>query len=140
MSDGAGRGEQDPGEERPEVGGAEDSVYDAYVRGMELLEAGDYQAATIPLGRAAKEEPEKASAREALGRALYRIRRYEEAAEEFAAVVELDPVNDYAHFVLGRALTKMGELERAQRHLALAANLRPERKDYRKHLEQIAES
>ena len=47
--------------------------------------------------------------------------------EEFEAVVERYPVNDYAHFCLGRALTLSGRPERARRHLAIAANLRPDR-------------
>lgn len=119
----------EPGRDEP--GAAGDSLYDAYIRGMELLEAGDFEAATIPLSRAAKAAPEKSSVREALGRAYFRSRRFEEAAVEFEAVVERHPVNDYAHFCLGRALTKVGERKRARRHLALASNLRPDRKDYR---------
>ena len=59
--------------------------------------------------------------REALGRAYFRTRRFDEAAAEFEAVVERHPVNDYAHFCLGRALTSRGERDRARRHLALAA-------------------
>ena len=39
--------------------------------------------------------------------------------------------NDFAHFCLGRALTLTGQRDRARRHLAIAANLRPERDDYR---------
>ena len=45
--------------------------------------------------------------------------------------MERYPVNDFAHFCLGRALTLTGEPDRARRHLAIAANLRPERDDYR---------
>jgi hypothetical protein len=50
---------------------------------------------------------------------------------EFEAVVEAHHVNDYAHFCLGRALSMTGEKARARHHLALAANLRPDRSDYR---------
>ena len=45
-------------------------------------------------------------------------------------MVERHPVNDYAHFCLGRALSLTGHADRARRHLALASNLRPERRDY----------
>ena len=67
-------------------------------------------------------------------------RRYPEAAREFEAVVELYPVNDFAHFCLGRALTLAGERDRARRHLAIAANLRPEREDYRIYRQRLARS
>jgi Flp pilus assembly protein TadD len=104
---------------------------------MSLLESGDFDQATVPLSKAARLAPEKTSIREALGRAYFRTRRYREAAEEFEAVVELYPVNDYAHFCLGRALTKVGRPDRARRHLAIAANLRPERRDYRVYRERL---
>ncbi len=64
-----------------------ESVYDLYQRGNELLDHGDYQAAIVPLSKARDLEPEKASIREALGRALFHAQRYEGAAAEFEAVV-----------------------------------------------------
>ena len=57
--------------------------------------------------------------------------RYAQAGEEFAAVVERYPVNDFAHFCLGRSLEKTGRIKEARRHLALATSLRPDRADYR---------
>jgi Flp pilus assembly protein TadD len=117
-----------------------ESLYSLYRRGIELLEDGDFEEATVPLKEAARQAPEKSSVREALGRALFRTRHYAEAATEFEAVVETHPVNDYAHFCLGRALTKTGETRRARHHLALASNLRPERRDYRIYRERLAAS
>ena len=105
-------------------------VYDLFRRGSALLESGDYSAAAIPLEKASRAEPDKTSIREALGRAYFRSRRFEEAAREFAALVERYPVNDYAHFCLGRSLEKTGRKQEARRHAALAANMRPDRKDY----------
>src|ERR671937_2594306 len=116
----------------------EEHLYDLYRRGMSLLEAGDFEQATVPLSKAARLAPEKSSIREALGRAYFRSRRYSEAAVEFEAVVERYPVDDYAHFCLGRALTLTGQRQRARRHLAIAACLRPERRDYRSYREQLA--
>jgi TolA-binding protein len=116
------------------------STYELYTRGMSLLESGDYAAATVPLSKAAAREPEKSSVREALGRALFRAHRYDEAAGEFEAVVERYPVNDYAHFCLGRSLSLTGHVDRARRHLAIAANLRPDRRDYRIYRERLAGS
>ena len=45
-----------------------------------------HQAAIVPLSRARDLEPDKASIREALGRALFHAQRYEGAAAEFEAV------------------------------------------------------
>jgi Flp pilus assembly protein TadD len=115
--------------ETPEQRG--ELVYDLFKRGSALLEAGDYSAATIPLERARSLEPDKTSIREALGRAYFRSGRFEAAREEFAAVVERSPVNDFAHFCLGRSLEKTGRRQEARRHLALAACMRPDRADYR---------
>ena len=106
-------------------------VYDLYKRGTALLEARDYHSATIPLEQAAALEPDKTSIREALGRAYFRSGHFEEAREEFAAVVELAPTNDYALFCLGRALLILGRAPEARRPLALAARMRPDRRDYR---------
>ena len=108
-----------------------DDVYELYSRGMRLLEAGDFNQAAIPLSKAAALEPDKTSVREALGRACFRSRQYERAAEEFEALVEHAPTNDYALFCLGRALMELGRNGDARRPLALAACLRPERRDYR---------
>ena len=106
-------------------------VYDLFRRGSALLESGDYSAAAIPLEKASRIEPDKTSIREALGRAYFRSGHYAKASEEFRAVVERAPVNDFAHFCLGRSLEKTGRAGEARRHLALACNLRPDRADYR---------
>jgi tetratricopeptide (TPR) repeat protein len=108
-----------------------EQTYTLYRRGIELLEDGDFEDAAAPLAEAARRAPEKSSVREALGRAYYRAGRFRQAAVEFEAVVETHHVNDFAHFCLGRALSKTGEVDRARHHLALASNLRPDRRDYR---------
>ena len=110
-----------------------ENVYDLFTRGTRLLEDGDFHAATVPLARAAEIEPDKTSIREALGRALFRCQRYEQAASEFEAVVEQAPTNDFALFCLGRSLQLLGRHSEARGPLALASNLRPERGDYRKY-------
>jgi tetratricopeptide (TPR) repeat protein len=110
-----------------------ESVYDLYQRGNELLGHGDYQAAIVPLTKARDLEPEKASIREALGRALFHAQRYEGAAAEFEAVVQNTPTNDYALFCLGRSMQLLGRHREARHPLALACSLRPEREDYRKY-------
>jgi Flp pilus assembly protein TadD len=116
----------------------DESTYLLYRRGVELLEDGSFAAATEPLAEAARREPEKSSVREALGRAYFRNSEFEKAATEFEAVVETHPVNDYAHFCLGRALSLTGNVTQARHHLALASNLRPDRRDYRIYRERIS--
>jgi Flp pilus assembly protein TadD len=115
-----------------------DSTFTLYRKGIELLEERDFVHATEQLEQAARRAPEKTSVREALGRAYFRCGRFAAAAVEFAAVVEAHQVDDYAHFCLGRALSKTGETRRARHHLALASNLRPERRDYRIYRERLA--
>jgi Flp pilus assembly protein TadD len=108
-----------------------ESLYELYQRGIALLEARDYHAASVALGRARDLDPEKTSIREALGRAFFRSGRYEEARSEFEAVVEQAPTDDYALFCLGRSLQQLGRHAEARRPLALASCMRPERRDYR---------
>jgi Flp pilus assembly protein TadD len=106
-------------------------VYGLYQRGIALLEAGDHHQAVIPLSQARDLDPDKTSIREALGRALFHVQRYEDAAAEFAAVADRAPTNDYALFCWGRCLQQLGRHAEARRPLAQAAGLRPERGDYR---------
>jgi Flp pilus assembly protein TadD len=87
--------------------------------------------ATVALEKAKRREPHKASIREALGIAYFRIGRYDEAAAEFRTVLELSPVNDYAHYALGRCLEMQGKQAEANGHYKLASSLRPGSKQYR---------
>jgi Flp pilus assembly protein TadD len=117
-----------------------EDVYDLFKRGTALLESGEFHAATVPLSKAAAREPEKTSIREALGRAYFRSRQFEQARVEFEAVVDRAPTNDYALFCLGRALLELGRPKEARKPLALAAQLRPERRDYRIYRERAAKA
>jgi Flp pilus assembly protein TadD len=112
---------------------SEPGLYELFRQGTELLESGDCHAATIPLARARELAPDKDSVREAYGRALFGAQRFHEAAEEFSAVVDHAPTNDYALFCLGRSLQQLGRHAEARHPLALAANLQPQRADYRKY-------
>ena len=87
--------------------------------------------ATVALEKAKRREPDKASIREALGIAYFRIRRYDEAEAEFRTALELSPVNDYAHYALGRCLEMQGRQAEANGHYKLASSLRPGSKQYR---------
>jgi tetratricopeptide (TPR) repeat protein len=116
-----------------------DDVYELFQNGTRLLEERDFHAAAVPLARARDLEPDKASIREALGRAYFGAQRYNDAVAEFEAVVDRAPVNDYALFCLGRSLQLLGRHHEARKPLALASCLRPERSDYRRYLDRSRE-
>ena len=105
-------------------------VYDYFQQGKRHLRKGMAAQATVPLEKAKRREPNKASIRESLGIAYFRIGRYDEAAEEFRAVLELSPADDYAHYALGRCLEKQGHAAEANGHYKLARSLRPTSKHY----------
>ena len=100
-------------------------AYDLYQQGRSHLRDGMPAQATVALEKAKRLEPEKASIREALGIAYFRIQRWEEAEAEFRKVLELSPADDYAHYALGRTLRNQGRLDEATTHLKLARSLRP---------------
>ena len=114
-----------------------ETTYDLYHRGRAHLAAGLNAQATVALEKAKRREPGKASIREALGIAYFRIRRFAEAESEFRAVLEIHPVDDYAHFALGLCLEKQGRPEEALRHYRLAHCMRPGRREYRHALDGL---
>jgi Flp pilus assembly protein TadD len=114
--------------QRPVTPGGD--VYDWYVRGLELLAAGNPAAAAAVLEHAHNAEPASRSIREALARAQYGSGAFRRARENFAAIVAESPTEDYAHFGLGLAAARLGEHADAVEHLALAVAMRPENRDY----------
>ena len=100
-------------------------TYELFQQGKAHLREGRAAQATVALEKAKRREPEKASIREALGIAYFRIRRWAEAEAEFRKLVELAPVDDYAHLALARALDRQGRFVEAGRHYSLARALRP---------------
>jgi Flp pilus assembly protein TadD len=99
---------------------SESAAYDAFTQGHELLRSKDFHQAALALERARRLEPDKASVREALGRAYMGCRDFPRAREEFAAAVDLGPTDGYAHFGLAKALERLGDRELAARHFTLA--------------------
>jgi Flp pilus assembly protein TadD len=108
-----------------------ESTYSLFQKGRAHLKRGMPAQATVALEKAKAREPEKASIREALGIAYFRIGRWEEAEAEFRTLLELSPVNDYAHYALGRCLEKQGRQREANGHYKLASSLRPASNQYR---------
>lgn len=101
-------------------------TYDLFQQGKRHLRDGRAAQATVALEKAKRREPRKASIREALGIAYFRIQRWEEAEAEFRALLEIAPVDHYGHYGLGRALEKQGRRKEAAGHLKLAGLLKPD--------------
>src|SRR5213596_3278971 len=112
-------------------------VYEYFTQGQAHLRKGMAAQATVALEKAKRRAPDKASIREALGIAYFRIRRWEEAEAEFRAVLEISPVNDYAHYALGRCLERQGREREANAHYKLASSLRPGSEDYRARIREF---
>ena len=106
-------------------------AYHHYREGQKRLRKGMTAQATVPLEKAKKLEPEKASIREALGIAYFRLARWQEAEAEFRTIVEeLEPTDDYAHYALGRALEQQGRQAEANGHYKLARSMKPGSETY----------
>ena len=56
---------------------------------------------------------------------------YMDAAAPLAEAARREPEKTSVREALGRALSMTGDKRRARHHLALASNLRPDRRDYR---------
>ena len=105
-------------------------AYEFFQEGRRRLRKGLTAQATVPLEKAKRLEPQKASIREALGIAYFRLRRWDEAEAEFRAVLEITPTDHYAHYALGRALEKQGRASEANGHYKLASSMEPASKRY----------
>ena len=112
-------------------------TYDLFTQGREHMAAGMNAQATVALEKAKRLEPAKASIREALGIAYFRIRRFAEAENEFRAILELKAVDHYAHFALARCLEKQGRTDEAFGHYRMATFFRPQSREYRQALDAL---
>jgi len=112
-------------------------AYDLFQEGRRRLKEGLTAQATVPLEKAKRLEPDKASIREALGIAYFRIRRYAEAEAEFRAVLELSPTDHYAHYALGRTLEKQGRADEANGHYKLASSMDPASRRYASRIREL---
>jgi Flp pilus assembly protein TadD len=112
-------------------------AYESFQEGRRRLKKGMPAQATVPLEKAKRLEPAKASIREALGIAYFRLRRWEEAEAEFRAVLELSPTDDYAHYALGRTLEKQGRAAEANGHYKLASSMAPASTRYSSRIREL---
>jgi len=107
-----------------------ESAYELFQRGHALLKQRHFAQAATVLERADREEPDKASILEALGRAYYNSGQHDRSRATFERVLELDPSAHYAHFALGQSLKQLGRRAEARTHLRLAVALSPTSKIY----------
>lgn len=112
-------------------------AYDSFQEGRARLRKGLTAQATVPLEKAKRLEPRKASIREALGIAYFRLRRWHEAEAEFRAVLELSPTDHYAHYALGRTLEKQGRESEANGHFKLASTMQPGNRRYASRIREL---
>ncbi len=105
-------------------------AYESFQEGRRRLKNGMAAQATVPLERAKRLEPNKASIREALGIAYFRLHRWAEAEAEFRALLEISPTEHYGHYALGRALEKQGRVAEANGHYKLASSMKPADRHY----------
>lgn len=100
-------------------------TYELFQKGKRLLADGRTAQATVSLEKAKRREPYKASIREALGIAYFRLRRFEEAEVEFRAMIDITPTDAYGYYGLSRALARLGRGAEARGQLKLARMLEP---------------
>ena len=84
-----------------------ESAYELFKKGSELLEQGDFMAASVPLERARSWSPTRARSarRSAAPTSAPPLRQGRRGVRRGGRAL---PVNDYAHFCLGRSLEKTG--------------------------------
>ena len=112
-------------------------AYELFQEGRKRLRGGMSAQATVPLEKAKRLEPQKASIREALGIAYFRLRRWDEAEAEFRALLDLSPTDDYAHYALGRTLEKQGRDAEANGHYKLASSMNPGNERYAARIREL---
>jgi Flp pilus assembly protein TadD len=106
-------------------------AYTLFREGQARLRNGMTAQATVPLEKAKRLEPAKASIREALGIAYFRLHRWADAEREFRTIVdELEPTDTYAHYALGRSLEQQGKAAEANGHYKLASTMAPDSEEY----------
>ena len=100
-------------------------------RGLALLADGKLDTARTALRAAVEQDPDSAPARNALGVALSRARRWPQAIAEFRQAVRLAPEHAEAHFNLGIALSAQRRHPEAATAFRAVLGLKPDFTDAR---------
>ncbi|MFD3816627.1 tetratricopeptide repeat protein [Streptomyces rubiginosohelvolus] len=93
---------------------------DRWDRAQMFFEAKEYLTAARILGGLVEEVPEQVAPRLLLARSYYHSARLGKAEEELRRILELDPVEAYAHLMMGRTLERQGRSADAAPHLRMA--------------------
>ncbi|WP_328307218.1 tetratricopeptide repeat protein [Streptomyces sp. NBC_00442] len=94
---------------------------DRWGRALMFFDAKEYVTAADILAGLVAETPEQVAPRLLLARAYYHSARLRKAEAELRAVLERDPVEQYAALMLGRTLERQGRPAEAAPHLRMAA-------------------
>jgi Flp pilus assembly protein TadD len=114
-----------------------ESAYELLQRGLALTRRRHHAQAAIVLARAARAEPRKGSILEPLGRAYHLTKQYDLARETFETLLEVDPLNHWAHFALAESLRHLGRVDAARTNLRLAIAMAPRSELYRRALARL---
>lgn len=90
-----------------------DSTYDTFNRARLFMELGDPIYAARILEPVADEEAENRSMMELLGRAYFGSAQLNKAERTFRRLIDLDPVDNWAHIALARTLERQNRYEEA---------------------------
>lgn len=91
----------------------EDSTYDTFNRARMFLELGDPIYAARTLEPLVEHEPDSRSLLELLGRSYFHSAQLNKAERAFRRIIELDPVDNWAHIALARTLERQSRTEEA---------------------------
>ncbi|AFR07711.1 MULTISPECIES: tetratricopeptide repeat protein [Nocardiopsis] len=91
----------------------EESTYDTYNQARIYLELGDPIYAARILAPVVENEPGSRSLLELLGRAYFLSAQLHRAEATFRSLIELDPVDHWAHIALARTLERQSRHEEA---------------------------
>jgi tetratricopeptide (TPR) repeat protein len=91
-----------------------------------FFDAGQPSEAARILEPVASAEAGNVAVRLLLARSYYHSAQLRRAEAEFRAVIDLDPVEDYARFGLARSLERQSRLSEALPHFRVAAAMRPD--------------
>jgi Flp pilus assembly protein TadD/uncharacterized protein (AIM24 family) len=108
-----------------EVEGLDEEFLFHLNRGGEQLARGEVEAARAALTRARELRPRDPQVLGLLGQALYRLARFDEAADAYGRLVDESPVEAAARVNLGLASLKAKRHETAIRQLEVALDLAP---------------
>ncbi|MCY4408146.1 MAG: tetratricopeptide repeat protein [Rhodospirillaceae bacterium] len=87
-------------------------------RGKQAIEAGDWERAASFLERAAESSPRNADVFNLLAYSYRHLDRLDDAFENYARALDLDPKHLGAHEYIGEAYLMVGDLAKAEAHLA----------------------